>query len=127
MCVYKIEEIAGRVRPVAERYGLLKVYLFGSYARGEATEESDVDLLVDAENIKGLVTYCGLIDDLEKALEKELDLVTLRGLYDKYRTDKLAVRLRKTIERDRRLIYDRRLGCRDIRRSQAARLLRKNG
>lgn len=107
MCIYKIEEIAERVRPVAERYGLLKVYLFGSYARGEATEESDVDLLVDAENVKGLVTYCGLIDDLEKALEKELDLVTLRGLYDKYRTDKLAVRLRKTIERDRRLIYDR--------------------
>lgn len=106
MCVYKIEEIAERVRPVAERYGLLKVYLFGSYARGEATEESDVDLLVDAENVKGLVAYCGLIDDLEKALEKELDLVTLRGLYDKYRTDKLAVRLRKTIERDRRLIYD---------------------
>lgn len=48
MCVYKIEEIAERVRPIAERYGVGKIYLFGSYARGEATEESDIDLLVDA-------------------------------------------------------------------------------
>lgn len=51
MCVYKIEEIAERVRPIAERYGVGKIYLFGSYARGEATEESDIDLLVDASEI----------------------------------------------------------------------------
>ena len=47
MCVYKIEEIAERVRPIAEKYNIDKVYLFGSYARGEATEESDVDLRID--------------------------------------------------------------------------------
>lgn len=69
MCVYKIEEIAERVRPIAERYGVGKIYLFGSYARGEATEESDIDLLVDAENIHGL-EYFGLWDDFERALEK---------------------------------------------------------
>ena len=79
MCVYKIEEIAERVRPVAERYGITKVYLFGSYARGEATEESDVDLLVDAENVNGL-KFFGLYEDLRQALEKELDLVTFGQL-----------------------------------------------
>lgn len=41
--IYTIEEITERVRPVAEKYGLRSVYLFGSYARGDATEESDVD------------------------------------------------------------------------------------
>ncbi|MDE6731787.1 MAG: nucleotidyltransferase domain-containing protein [Oscillospiraceae bacterium] len=105
MCVYKIEEIAERVRPVAEQYKLSKVYLFGSYARGEATEESDVDLLVGAENVHGFA-FGGLYNDLQEALGKELDLITLRGLYSEYRTDWLSVRLRNAIERDRRLIYD---------------------
>lgn len=53
MCVYSIEEITERVRPIAEKYGLRSVYLFGSYARGDARENSDVDLLVDAENVHG--------------------------------------------------------------------------
>ncbi|MCM1335368.1 MAG: nucleotidyltransferase domain-containing protein [Bacteroides sp.] len=93
MCVYKIEEIAERVRPIAERvrpiaervrpiaerYGTGKIYLFGSYARGEATEESDIDLLVDAEGrLRGFFAFGGLYGDLKDALRKELDLVTLR-------------------------------------------------
>ncbi|MBD5099473.1 MAG: nucleotidyltransferase [Clostridiales bacterium] len=107
MCVYKIEEIAEKVRPIAERYGIAKVYLFGSYARGEATEESDIDLLVDAENIISLYTFNGLYDDLENALQKRLDLVTVRGLYNKYKNDELTIRFRNAVERERRLIYDK--------------------
>lgn len=80
MCVYKIEEIAERVRPIAERYGISKVYLFGSYARGEATEESDVDLLVDAENVRGLFALGGVYTDLEEVLNKKIDLVTFDQL-----------------------------------------------
>ena len=107
MCVYKIEEIAERVCPIAERYGISKVYVFGSYARGEATEDSDVDLLVDAENIKSLFTLNGLCNDIENALQKKLDLITTRGLYNKNRNDELTVKFRNAVERDRRLIYDR--------------------
>ncbi len=44
--VYTTAEIAKRVRPVAERYRLNAVFLFGSYARETAAEESDIDLLV---------------------------------------------------------------------------------
>ncbi|MCM1334989.1 MAG: nucleotidyltransferase domain-containing protein [Bacteroides sp.] len=106
MGVYKIEEIAERVRPIAERYGTGKIYLFGSYARGEATEESDIDLLVDAENVIGL-QFFGMYGDLEEALQKELDLITTNALYDARKTDRLTVKLRDGIERDRRLIYDR--------------------
>ena len=47
MLPYSIDEISRRVAPVAKSYGLPAVYLFGSYARGEATPESDIDLLVD--------------------------------------------------------------------------------
>ena len=47
MLPYTIDEISQRVMPVAKRYGLSAVYLFGSYARGEATSKSDIDLLID--------------------------------------------------------------------------------
>lgn len=45
--IYAVDEIARIVRPIAQRYGLRAVYLFGSYARGAATEDSDIDLLID--------------------------------------------------------------------------------
>ena len=45
--VYTLDEIRRRVQPVAEKYHLKAVYVFGSYARGDAREDSDVDLLVD--------------------------------------------------------------------------------
>lgn len=47
LMIYTIDEISSRIRPVAEKYHLKAVYLFGSYARGEARDDSDVDLLVD--------------------------------------------------------------------------------
>ena len=45
--IYAVDEIARIVRPIAQRYGLRAVYLFGSYARGAATEDSDIDLMID--------------------------------------------------------------------------------
>ena len=107
MSIYTIEEIAEKVRPIAERYGLGKVYLFGSYARGEATEDSDIDLLVDAESIKGLFEFGGLYGDLQDALQKGLDLVTVNALYNERKNDVLTLRLRNEVDKDRRLIYDK--------------------
>lgn len=80
--VYTIDEIKARVTPVAEKYGIPAVYLFGSYARGTATEESDVDLLIDMTGVKltGMFAFGGLYCAFEEALEKEIDLVTLGGL-----------------------------------------------
>lgn len=49
--IYTAEEIRRRIIPVAVRYRWKAVYLFGSYARGEATDESDIDLLIDTETI----------------------------------------------------------------------------
>ena len=49
--IYTVEEIRRRITPVAVRYRLKAVYLFGSYARGEATDESDLELLIDTETI----------------------------------------------------------------------------
>lgn len=49
--IYTAEEIRRRITPVAVRYRLNGVYLFGPYARREATDESDVELLIDTETI----------------------------------------------------------------------------
>lgn len=47
--IYSIYEIQQRIAPVAKQYGVKAVFLFGSYARGEAREDSDIDLLVDTQ------------------------------------------------------------------------------
>ena len=52
--VYSIDEIRKIVAPIAKQHGVDKVFLFGSYARGDATPASDVDLCVDAPKLRGL-------------------------------------------------------------------------
>lgn len=82
--VYTVEQIAQRILPVAQKYGLKAVYLFGSYARGTATDSSDIDLLIDTSgtNIKSLLTLSAVYCDLEDALRKSIDLIIVlcRGL-----------------------------------------------
>lgn len=80
--VYSIEEIRRRIVPVADAYRLHSVYLFGSYARGEALPDSDIDLLIDLSgtDIKGMFALSALFMDLEEALQKPIDLVTVSAL-----------------------------------------------
>ena len=51
MC-YTIKEIKEKTVPIAEKHGISRMYLFGSYARGEATDDSDVDIFVDKGKTK---------------------------------------------------------------------------
>ncbi|MBR4153716.1 MAG: nucleotidyltransferase domain-containing protein [Selenomonadaceae bacterium] len=69
-----IEDIKKAVVPICERYGVERLSLFGSYARGEADEQSDVDLIHDGGNFRGW-EYGGFYGDLQRALGLELDLV----------------------------------------------------
>ncbi len=80
--IYAIEEISERIKPIAEKYKLPAVYLFGSYARGTATENSDIDLIVDTTgtNIKGLFGLGELYCELESALDKKIDVITVQAL-----------------------------------------------
>ena len=104
--IYTLDEIARCIRPVAERYRLRAVYVFGSYARGEAGEDSDVDLLVDTDgaNLKTLFALGGLYSDLEDALEKELSLVTVESLEQPCRMES-DIYFRENVTRERRKIY----------------------
>lgn len=96
--IYSIEEIQNQVSPIAVRYGVQRVYLFGSYAKGCATAESDVDLRVDKGALRGLFALSGMRLDICKALSKEVDLLTTGSLDDDFRNK---------IQRDEVLIYER--------------------
>ena len=76
---------------------VLKAWLFGSFARGEATPQSDVDLLVqlDYSKLDGF-GFFGMWGDLERLLGRQVDLVTEAGL---------APYTRECVERDKQLIY----------------------
>ncbi len=73
-----IEMIRNTVSELGKEYGANRISLFGSYARGDMTEESDIDLLIDKGSIKGL-EFAALLCDLEEALGKHVDLISMRG------------------------------------------------
>ena len=73
-----IEEIKKRITPVLKAYDVKSAYLFGSYARGEATDDSDVDIRVDSGNSPKLRGWAegGFYLDLKEALGCNIDLLT---------------------------------------------------
>lgn len=97
--VLTIDEIREKIRPICEQYKVEKVWLFGSYARGEAREDSDVDLHIKVPQGIGLFGLGGLYADLEEALGKEIDLITRIQEENKI--------FKKYVERDEILLYDR--------------------
>ena len=105
MLPYTIDEITRRITPVAQKYGLAAVYLFGSYARGEATADSDVDLLVDLRGsvIKGL-NFVSLYNELEAALGISIDIVTADSLQIPT-TRRGQLHFREAVQRERKMIY----------------------
>ena len=82
--VYSIDEIKRIIEPIAREYGAEHIYLFGSYARGTASPESDVDLRLDKGDIKGMFALSGFRLDLLDHLEKNVDLLTTGSLDDDF-------------------------------------------
>lgn len=78
--IYSINEIRNRISPIAIKYGVERVYLFGSYAKGCATSESDIDLRVDKGSLRGLFALSGMRLDICNALSKDVDLLTTNSL-----------------------------------------------
>ena len=83
--VYQIHEIQTLITPIAKKYHIPAVYLFGSYARGTATESSDIDLLVDTTGttLTSLLSLGALYCELEEVLNKKIDLITVSSLQQK--------------------------------------------
>lgn len=104
MSVYTTAEIADRIRPVAKAYGIDKVYLFGSYARGEATENSDIDLYVEFSKPMGM-KYCSFFTDIQESIGKNIDIITREGLYNPATLEENSSLIKKITE-ERKCIYE---------------------
>ncbi len=78
-----ISEIKEKATPILKKAGVIRSSVFGSVARGEAGEESDVDFLVEfPDNEKyTLFDLIELQENLESALDREVDVVTYRSLH----------------------------------------------
>lgn len=79
---YSVEEIRDKVVPIAQKHGVKRLSLFGSYARGEADHGSDVDFLIERGKIRGLLGYFSFVNDLEDELKCHVDVVS-SGISDK--------------------------------------------
>lgn len=75
-----IDQIKTKAIPVLKQAGVLRSALFGSYSRGEANENSDIDILIKFPKGKSLLDLVGLEMDLEKTLGKKVDLVTFQSV-----------------------------------------------
>ena len=95
--MYTVNEIENLIEPIAKRYGVKKVFLFGSYAKGTATENSDLDLLVDS-GLKGL-RFVGFVEDVRSGVQKDVDIIDTSHIDEGSTID-------KEIKKYGRLIYE---------------------
>ena len=96
LTIKKIKEI---ITPICKKYGVKRAYLFGSYARNEATEKSDVDIRLESGKIRGLFQLSGFRLDLVEALGTEVDLLSVLP-------DPQFKRFRENLKRDEILLYE---------------------
>lgn len=82
--IYQIDDIKNIVAPIAQRYGAERIYLFGSYARGGASPDSDIDLRIDKGAMKGMIALSALRIDLLDKFQKNIDLLTTESLDDDF-------------------------------------------
>lgn len=78
------------LKPLLDRYGVARLRIFGSVARGEATPSSDIDLIVDYAVKPDLLDFIALKQDLADALGANVDLATPESLRPELKADILA-------------------------------------
>jgi len=95
---YNLNEISKIVAPVAADFGIRKLSVFGSYARGDEAENSDIDFhIIDRGTLKGLIKLAAFELALEDLLKKKVDVVTSGSLFDDVKLN---------IEREEFIVYE---------------------
>ena len=93
------EETVNKIRRFFKDKPVIKAYLFGSYARNEQDEESDIDILVELDHSKPVgLKFVTMKLELEELLGTNVDLVSIRGI-SKY--------IQPSIDKDKIMIYER--------------------
>lgn len=70
------ERISRIVAPIAEKYGVKRISLFGSRARGEDNADSDYDFLISKGNLNSLLYYVSFVNELEEVFGTHVDVVS---------------------------------------------------
>ena len=95
---YSLDEITRMVAPVAADFGIRKLSVFGSYARGDENESSDIDFhIIDRGTLRGLIRLAAFELTLEDLFGKKVDVVTSGSLFDD---------VKQNIEREEYVVYD---------------------
>lgn len=111
--IYTIDEIKKLTKDIFEKYGVEKAYIFGSYARGKARKDSDIDIMIKKGKLKSLFELSGLGNDLTETLKKEIDIITEESFTEEgtHEKDIYVIKARnffyKEILKDRVIIYDK--------------------
>lgn len=79
------DDVAASVRALGERYGVHRIRVFGSFARGEAGPDSDLDLLVEYRPGHGGFAFVDFCEQAEKLLGRKVDVVTEKSLHPRIR------------------------------------------
>ncbi len=88
----RLDELNAQIVPILRRHGVIRAGIFGSFARGDQTSESDVDILIefDPAKQKSLFDLSALALELEDALGRAVDVVTYKALNPRIRDRALA-------------------------------------
>ena len=77
----KLQQTSKVILPLLRKYGVVKAGIFGSFARGETTKKSDIDILVQFKGRKSLFDLVRLERELKSTLKKEVDLLTYNSIH----------------------------------------------
>lgn len=90
-----VETIKQTVAKLGKQYGIKNAYLFGSYAKGEATESSDVDIIIEKGAVQTFDAFSDFRHDLVNDLGIEVDLITTESVkpkfYDLIKNDRILL------------------------------------
>ena len=75
--ILTIKQIRERIAPIMRKHNIKETYLFGSYARGEANRNSDIDLYCDKGDVDTLWKLSAFSNELKETLGKDVDIVTI--------------------------------------------------
>ncbi|MDR2446818.1 MAG: nucleotidyltransferase domain-containing protein [Treponema sp.] len=105
--IYTIEQIKEKIAPIARRYHIPAIYVFGSYARGQATDASDLDIIIDrtGSTIRSLIDMGSLYCDLNESFNMEVDLITVDAL-DQPEVERRTPGFKELLREERVIIYE---------------------
>ncbi|MCR5702565.1 MAG: nucleotidyltransferase domain-containing protein [Lachnospiraceae bacterium] len=83
--MYTVESIKEAILPIGQMYGIKKIFLFGSYAKGIANDNSDIDLLIEKGKPLSLLKLSSFRQDVEDSLNLPVDVVTTSGIDEKFK------------------------------------------